>query len=65
MSTNTGWHPSRKQWLVIWGAYVAAIAVNYDQFDLTGWTSNRPREYWTAFIAIGAALLVWRLRGVD
>ena len=56
------WQPNRRQWWAISAAYIGAALINYDQFDLSGWTSNNPQEYWTAFLVVGAALVVWRLQ---
>jgi hypothetical protein len=56
----SGWYPNRRQWWAIWSGYAAAAFVFFAAHDSYG-DDPEPTSL-VAFIVIGAALLVWRLK---
>ena len=54
------WIPNRRQWWVIWTAYVLALLINGDYLNAN---TREGVSRVTVFLVIGAMLLVWRLQG--
>ncbi len=55
------WYPNRRQWWVIGLAYTAALLMSADAIDRQQSDRDGPPTILLTFIAIAAALLVWRL----